>query len=353
MLQRADKLRSKMAKKGISAAVITSRESRFYLSGFTGSAGILLIDGDGAVLFTDSRYELQAREEARGFNVEITGSPMGRVNEELLKFRGARVGFEDEDVTHKLYTKLTAGAQCEFVPISYDLLEMRQVKSETEKKAIRQAVAISDGAFSYITQKLAPGMSEIQIAADIEGFMRRAGASKTSFDTIVASGARSAMVHGGAGQRQVEPGDFVIMDFGCIFEGYCSDLTRTVVISHTTKEQREIYSLVRCAQERAISSVLPYMAAKDLDFVARDVFEKAQKASFFGHGLGHGVGINVHEKPSISPISEDELLPGSVITIEPGLYIEGFGGVRIEDMVIVGEGECEVLTKAAKELIVI
>ena len=231
------------------------------------------------------------------------------------------------------------------------LSSFRKIKSPEELDRMERAERIGDEAFSYILNELKPGVTELQIAAKLEYFMRSHGAEGTSFDTIVASGYHSAMPHAVPTEKPLENGDFVTMDFGCRYQGYCSDMTRTVVIGKADPRQKEIYQIVLEAQQAALEGLRPGMTGTEGDRLARDVIEKAGYGEYFGHGLGHSVGLEIHEKPALSTRDETVLLPGMIETVEPGIYIPGFGGVRIEDMVVLTETGIRNLTTSPKELI--
>ena len=239
------------------------------------------------------------------------------------------------------------------MPGQKKISSLRQKKDAEEIAKIRAAEALGDAAFSYILDKIRPGVSEIEIALELEFFMRKNGASGLSFETIAASGVRSAMPHGTASEKMIEKGDFLTLDFGCVLDGYCSDMTRTVVIGAPDLRQKEIYETVLLAQETALSKIEPGVACAEIDRAAREVIQNAGYGDCFGHALGHSVGIEIHEKPVFSPKSKDILEEGHVITVEPGIYLENFGGVRIEDVVAVCGKKAENLTKSPKNFIII
>ena len=228
---------------------------------------------------------------------------------------------------------------------------MRAVKEPWELERIRRAEAIGDAAFARVLPLLKPGLTELEVAAELEYQMKLLGAEGLSFDTIVASGLNSSMPHAVPGEKKLEAGDFVTMDFGCRYQGYCSDMTRTVVLGKAGQRQKEIYETVRKAQEAALLVIRAGIRGKEADRAAREVIGEAGYGAFFGHSLGHSLGLFIHEQPSLSPSSEKILLPGMVETVEPGIYVPGFGGVRIEDLVLVTETGCENLTSSPKEMI--
>ncbi len=327
---------------------INSRANIFYYSGFTSEDARLVITPKECLLFTDSRYTIQAKNQARDFAVCDIGDL-----EKIIKDIGVEsLGFEEDYLTVKELYKLNKIAQKVF-PAGTKISNPRRVKDKKEISKIAAAEALGDAAFSYIIERIKPGISEHEIALDLEYFMRKNGAEGLSFETIAASGKRSAMPHGVASDKQIEKGDFLTLDFGCVLDGYCSDMTRTVIIGAPSIRQREIYDIVLNAQMTACEKISEGMECRVVDAVARDIIANGGFGDNFGHSLGHSVGIEIHETPNLSPKSEDILVPGNVVTVEPGIYIEDFGGVRIEDLVVIGEKNTVNLTKSPKELIII
>ncbi len=329
---------------------ITSPENLRYYSGFTGGEGALVLRQDSCLLFTDSRYLVQAAQEAPDFIIVDTAKT--KPTDYLKEQRTEILGFEGDYVTARAYEELKKELmETRFCSVSSAILRQRSRKDEREKQSLRQAAALADEAFSYVLPKLVPGVTEKEIAMELEWYMRKNGASAPSFPIICASGLRSAMPHGVATDKKLEKGDFVTMDFGCFFEGYASDMTRTVVLGQASDEQRKIYETVRKAQEEALSAISAGKSGKDIDALARTVIQNAGYGQYFGHALGHGTGLEIHERPVLSPKSEDILAKDMLVTVEPGIYIENLGGVRIEDLVIVTEDGCENLTTSTKELL--
>ena len=238
-------------------------------------------------------------------------------------------------------------------PLKGFIEELRRVKSEDEIALIAKAEAISDEAFSHVIKLIKPGMTELEIAMELEFQMRRAGASGVSFDTIVASGKRSSMPHGVATDKKVEIGDFITMDYGCIYQGYCSDITRTIALGQVDEKQETVYNLVRKAQEEALAVIKAGVTGKEVHMAAQNVFQDAGYGPFFGHGLGHSVGLEIHEEPRFSPKAEEVMQENMVITVEPGLYLPNWGGVRIEDLVVIKKDGYINLTHSPKELIIL
>ncbi len=332
------------------AAFISSYPNIFYYSGFTSGDAYLLISHDARYIITDSRYTIQAREQAKDFELIDIKNGFEKV---FSKTAAKYIGFEENSMSvreyKKLRTRLTEAQ--DFVEMNKVISKPRMIKDSGEIKRIGEAERIGDEAFSHILGKIKAGMTEKEVALELEFFMKKQGASALSFDTIAASGVRSAMPHGAASDKRIENGDFLTLDFGCIFEGYCSDMTRTVVVGRANAKQKEIYDTVLRAQEAALVAVKAGAPCRCVDAAARDVITEAGYGDCFGHGLGHSVGIEIHESPSFSPRSDDVVENGHVITVEPGIYVDGFGGVRIEDLIAVENDVARNLTHSPKELI--
>lgn len=352
MIQRIVSLRQRMAEEGISYLLITRPENRFYLSGFTGTTGVLLIGENTADFLTDFRYIEQVKEESPHFNVVRIeqGTVFGVVSELLRNYKGNKLFFEENHLNVKAYHELRNMLQGLAVQGCSGLVEeIRLVKDTSEIEITRQAMAIGDQAFTHILQYIRPGVSESELALELEFFMRKAGASGIGFATIMASGPRAALPHGVASDRKLQKGDLLTMDFGCIFKGYHSDMTRTVVLGQPAEKQQEIYQIVLEAQLAGLAAVKAGIKAKDADAAARKVITDRGYGEYFGHGTGHGVGLEIHESPSLNTRDETILQAGMVVTVEPGIYLPGWGGVRIEDSVLVTEEGCEILTSSPKQ----
>jgi len=351
---RLERLRTRMEEPVLEAFLITSRPNVRYLSGFTGSAGSLLIGREFAVLLTDRRYTLRAQREAPGFEVVVPHGPDDDILKTQLEARGLRqVGFEANSVTVKTlegWREKYSDLGVEWVATNGVVEELRLVKDAEEIACIREACGIADAAFNHIRLFLQPETAELDVAMELEFYMRRQGARRPAFESIVASGENSAIPHAETSERRFRLGDFVTLDFGAEVNGYCSDITRTVVIGKATGEQRRIYQTVLDAQRRAIDAIRPGVKGCDVDAVARRIITDAGYGDYFTHSLGHSIGLSVHDGMGFAQKSEIVLEPGMVFTVEPGIYIEGFGGVRIEDDVLVTEDGAEVLTHAPKEL---
>ncbi|MDB5084860.1 MAG: Xaa-Pro dipeptidase [Bacilli bacterium] len=356
MKSRVEQLRETMRQGQIEALLITGPENRRYMTGFSGTSGYVLITGQDALLLTDSRYVIQASKEAPDFEVIQHGVNFALTLANEIQRREIRqIGFEKEVVTFALYEQLSSQLQgIELVPVGALVDRLRQVKDDGELSLIREAARIADAAFDYILGFMRPGLRETEVALELEFFMRKNGASSTSFDTIIASGHRSSLPHGVASDKVLMKGDFVTLDFGAYYRGYCSDITRTVVLGPgPSVQQNKIYSIVLEAQLRALENLRAGLTGKQADALARDVIKSAGYDGQFGHSLGHGIGLAIHEGPRLSAASEDLLVPGMVVTVEPGIYVADFGGVRIEDDVLITGDGIEILTHSPKELIVL
>lgn len=352
-MERLTKLKGKLRQEKIDALLVLQPQNRYYLSGFSGSSGYLIVTEKEDVLLTDFRYKEQAKREVKGINIIEHGlDPLLDVYGELKRLGVKTLGFEQEFTTYSNYLnygKVFDGIELKHVPPIIE--ELRKVKDSEEILKMEKAIEITGEAFAHILGFLKPGITEREVALELEFFMKKKGASGLAFNTIVASGQRSSLPHGIASDKVLEKGDFVKIDFGCVYNHYCSDLTRTVVLGKATEKQKEIYDIVLEAQLKAIEGIKSGITGKYADSLARDIISTKGYKDNFGHGLGHGIGMVVHENPRVSPKGEDILKPGNVITVEPGIYIEGYGGVRIEDMLVITENGNINLTKVTKELI--
>lgn len=342
----------------IDALILTGAANMRYMSGFTGE-GYVYLSKNCRMVVTDSRYTIATKAECADFEVYEWGRDgyYAKLVERMQQDRVKKLGFEDQVMTVSSYERMKeelakAGlSEVEFVPVKGHVNGLRAVKTAEEQERIRQAEAIGDRAFAKIVRKLKSGMTEKQVAALLEFYMKEEGAEGLSFETIAASGLHSAMPHAIPTDKVLEEGDFLTMDFGCLYQGYCSDMTRTVVIGKANDRQKELYDTVLRAQQTALAGIRPGMTGKEIDALAREVIKKAGYGEYFGHSLGHSVGLEIHESPNFSSKEERVIEPGMVITVEPGIYIEGFGGVRIEDVVIITEEGCENITHSPKQLL--
>jgi Xaa-Pro aminopeptidase len=357
---RQEKLREHLATTRFDGLLVSHLPNIRYLCGFTGSAGLLLIEESGSVFFTDVRYDTQAHEEVKAAKVVIARkAPLTALGEFLAKrrkrSRGWTIGIEAEHLTiadKKRLTRLRpASLRLKDAPSMVE--RFRLVKDEDELKRIRAAVALGASIFDRALEVLRLGVKEIEVAAEMELAARRGGAEEMSFPTIIASGARSALPHGRASTQPIPSGAFVVCDFGVILSGYCSDQTRTVWVGDVAEDARRAYEAVREAQQAAIDTVRAGIAAGEVDAAARKVLRKAGLGRHFTHSTGHGVGLEIHEGPRVADGQREVLQPDMVVTIEPGVYFPGKWGVRIEDMVVVTTGGCEVLTPTGKDLLAV
>ncbi len=346
---RLQALREWMTAEELDALVVSSAANVRYLTGFTGE-GVLVVDDD-VTICTDSRYTVQAGEESPDAQVAANGGHAGGAATRLEASSAARVGFEADTVLYSVFETLrdkSGGA--ELVPTRGGIARQRVVKSSAEIDMVRQAAAIADAAFVALREWLEPGMVERQAALQLDRLMIEGGAEKPSFETIMASGPNGAKPHARPGQRELTEGDLVVVDWGAQADGYCSDCTRTLMLGQPDDRQREVWQAVREAQQAALAKVAPGVACREIDAAARDSLASRDLAEYFGHGVGHGVGLQVHEQPSLGTSSEDVLAAGMVVTVEPGVYIEGWGGVRLEELVLVTDDGFEVLTGAPYDL---
>ncbi|NLK87009.1 MAG: aminopeptidase P family protein [Clostridiaceae bacterium] len=343
-----------MKLKNLDAALITKRVNYMYLSGFTGTSAILYITHDRAALITDFRYTQQAAAQAPDYEiVRYQGSVYDELNKLLESDNISELSFEDSDLTYSQYTDYTNKLSVRLVPLGRMAEELRIVKEDAELRLIKKSVDIADQVFSHILGFIRPGISELEIAAEIEHHMKRLGAQGPSFETIVASGRRASMPHGVASDKEVQAGDVITMDFGAIYEGYCSDITRTVFLGKPAGEMEKIYNIVLEANLLGLEAVQSGRSGKQIDAVVREFICKAGYGEYFGHGLGHGTGLEIHEDPTLSVRGDMILKDGMVVTVEPGIYLPDLGGVRIEDMVVADGMKARVLTASTKDMIVL
>ncbi|HSH25022.1 MAG TPA: Xaa-Pro peptidase family protein [Massilibacterium sp.] len=353
-MKRLNALREIMEQQKVEAILITGLENRRYITGFTGSSGVALITEKEAKLVTDFRYIEQANTEASHFEIVKHTGPMTEEVAKQVKQLGIKtLAFERDHLTYALYELYKKEVEATLVPVHGLVEKLRLIKDKEEIKIIKEAAKIADASFNHILSFIQPGVKEIDIATELEYFMRKSGATSSSFDTIVASGVRSSLPHGVASEKIIENGDFVTLDFGAYYKGYCSDMTRTVAVGFIDSKLQEIYEIVLEAQKRGIEGIKSGITGKEADAFTRDYIDSKGYGDYFGHSTGHGIGLEIHEGPALSIRSDVILQPGMVVTCEPGIYLEGIGGVRIEDDVIITEEGNEVITQANKELIVL
>ncbi len=350
---RIDALRQTLRAKRIDALLITAPENRRYLSGYIArdthiaeSSGVLVVSQDKLILLTDSRYELQAREEAVGFDVVLVKRGLARTLGSILRRCGVcRLGVESHYLLLSTYKRLSRLSKLELVETKGIVEKLRSTKTEGEIARIEEAVRLNEEVFRRVKRILKAGVTERQVAWQIENLAREAGAEDVSFEPIVAAGPNAAKPHAGTTDRVIALREPIIVDMGILLNGYCSDMTRTLWLGKPSPQFKEVYRIVREAQLAAMDSLRAGLKARDADRTARDIISKAGYGHAFGHALGHGVGLAVHEAPTVSPLSKDTLESGMVVTVEPGIYIPGWGGVRLENMVAIEDERCRLLNR--------
>ncbi|MGD9694841.1 MAG: M24 family metallopeptidase [Thermoleophilia bacterium] len=350
---RQERLLAVLAERGLGALLVTEQSNVRYLTGYVGSNGIALIGVGGRMLLTDSRYAVSARDQVRGAEVVIGSRDLlADVAAALPDVAdGGRIGVEADSLTLTRHARLVerlGGVAPE--PTGGIVETLREVKDAAEVDAIRRAAAVVDRALARVLEQGLVGRSEREVAFALHGAVLEEGGEGLSFDTIVAAGPRGARPHAVPGGEPIPPDTLVVIDMGAVVDGYCSDMTRTVATGPLPPKLEEIYEVCLRAQEAAVAAARAGVGAAELDGVARAVITEAGFGDAFGHGLGHGVGMAIHERPGVRPESDATLATGMAVTIEPGIYLEGVGGVRIEDLVIITDEGCEVLSRTPKEL---
>jgi Xaa-Pro aminopeptidase len=355
MKARAERLAELLPAAGIDVLLVTDLVNVRYLTGYTGSSGLALVGPRTRAFITDFRYVEQAADEVHpSFMRQRATQDLIEAVADALPNGHVRLGFEDAHTSvreHARIRKLLAD-RVELVPANGLVERLRAVKEPEEIEFIRAATVLADTAFERLIHDGLIGRTEREVAIALEHDMRMRGADQASFNTIVAAGAHGALPHAQPREVEIKRGDLVVIDWGAELDGYCSDCTRTVAAGEPTEETREIYALVLKAQQAGLAAVRAGAAGRDVDRVARDVIDAGGHGAEFGHGLGHGVGLAVHEGPRLSQRSSDDLVAGNVVTVEPGIYVPGRFGIRIEDLVVATDDGCEVLTSVSKRLIV-
>ena len=348
--QRIARLRTFLQEHDADGVIIVQPENLRYFSAFTGGEGALVIGLDQAVLWTDSRYtEQAANQSGTWYDIKNhNGALSDSIRSSLTDMDIGVAAYEENFLTHFMYENISDGALCGFLPC--DLTSLRAVKEPYELKATRKASNIADRAFAELLPYIKPGVTEKELAARLESNMLLLGSEEKSFTTIVASGKRSAMPHGTASPKVIEDGDFVTFDFGAVWEGYHSDITRTVVVGKASQAQKDFYNLILEGQKLGVSLIKAGVSRREVDYAVRNYFARYHVSQYFTHSLGHGTGLEIHAQPVLSPKSAGVLEENMIVTVEPGLYIEGKFGVRIEDSVAVTANGCEILTKTPKDL---
>ncbi len=335
--------------------LFTQLENIRYLCGFTGSDGALLLSPKGAYFLTDSRYWTQAEEEVKDCQIVHYKKKLDGIASLILDLNLKRVGVEGPSFALSSYQYLTKkiGNGTELIALEEEIKNIRAIKDPQELSLIQTAIDLSTKSFSHIMQLLHEGAIEREVALEMEFFIKKKGAESTGFDIIIASGHRSALPHGRADHKRIEKGDFILIDFGLRLQGYHSDQTRTLICGQPTSEQAKIYQIVKEAHDFAIEAIRPGIPFCDIDRVARDHIQQQGYGDYFGHGLGHGIGLAVHEDPVVNGENKGLIQEGMVFTVEPGIYIPNWGGVRIEDLILVTSQGAEVLTYLPRDLKII
>lgn len=352
---RLERVRSRFTEWGIDAMLFFDMNNIRYMTGFSGSEGVLLIGpGEKTRLLVDGRYTTQARKETMGLDLVHMTDKVDTIATLLADKTARIVGFEDAFLSVQFHCLLKGKSKgVKFKPLAAEIDLLRALKSEREISCIRKAAEIAACALHSVLPLVRPGNCERDVALELEYRMRKAGADKVAFDTILASGPNGSLPHAKAGVRKFKSGDAVVIDYGAVYQGYCSDETCTFFIERVESDLKEVYGLVKEAHDRAIEAVVAGRSCREIDLAARELIAQRGWGSYFTHGTGHGVGLDVHEAPRVSFKSEQRLETGMVLTIEPGIYLPGKWGIRIEDTIRVTRGKAEILTKVPKELTVL
>ncbi|WP_410983875.1 M24 family metallopeptidase [Bacillus cereus] len=354
MTSRIKKIQEQLDQYEIDGLLITKKENRRYTTGFTGSAGVILLSATNAVFITDFRYTDQAKKQVKEADIIMhKGNIEQEIANQITKLNINKLGIEENNMTLKQYSALKKYTNIELVQVNELVETIRAIKEDSEIETMKIAARIADETFQHITHFLKPGVSEFDVRDELEFFMRKKGASSSSFDIIIASGVRSSLPHGVATSKIIENGDIVTLDFGALYNGYCSDLTRTVAIGSCSKEFEKIYGIVLEALQRGTEAIRPGESSKTIDDVTRNYITDHGYGEYFGHSTGHGVGLEIHEPLRLSQESSATLQEGMVVTVEPGIYIPNWGGCRIEDDIVITKDGHEVITQANRNLIVI
>lgn len=351
---RIQKLRDTFQAHNIDAMLVTEPKNIRYLSSFTGTTATLFITKETAYFITDFRYDQQANEQAIGYDVIIHSTTMFQQIADIIRQDEIQtVGFEANNLTVTLYNQLIDLFDAELIATSGVIEKIREVKDAGEIETLQASADIMDRAFSHIVDYIKVGMTELEVANELERFCKELGASSMSFDTIIASGLRSAMPHGVASNKVIQENEMITIDFGCYYQGYTADMTRTIATGDVDPKLKEIYQIVYEAQKLVNDQVKAGMTGKEIDAIARDYITSKGFGEYFGHSTGHGIGLDIHEEPGVSVKNPNPIVAGNVITNEPGIYISGLGGVRIEDDIAIYDNEVKVLNNSPKELIII
>lgn len=348
-VSRYDALSDLLKKNKAHAILLTDLNSIRYFTGFTGSSALLLFEKERATFLTDGRYETQSKSQVKGAEIVIFKKMLDSVKSLVVEKNIKKIAFESAHITYSLWNDLQQKLETvEFIPLKDETRKLRYVKDDNEVSLMKEGALLAKEAFLAVKELVQPGIRENELALQLEVEARKRGAEKVAFDIIVASGINSALPHAFPGEKKIEDGDLVVLDFGVVLNGYHTDETCTFRVGNVDERAHEIYNIVKEAHDLAIAAVRPGVNASTIDAVARDYISKKGYGQYFGHGTGHGVGLEIHELPVISALSDELLQEGMVFTIEPGIYIPKLGGVRIEDMVLVTSDGCEIITECNK-----
>ena len=355
-MKNIEKYQSLLETGEVDALLLTSVYNRLYAAQYRVAEGVAVVTREGAYYFTDSRYIEAAEKNLKGFTVRMThpgSSEIERINEVIGEHTIKKLGFEENDMTYGDYLRYNEALHAVLVPMQAKIDAFRATKEPWEIELMRKAQAITDQTFSELCKIIQAGMTEKELEAELLYRLYKHGAEGPSFDPIVVSGPNTSLPHGVPGERKLEFGDFITMDFGCIYGGYCSDMTRTVALGFVSEEMDKVYKTVLKAQLAGIAATKAGVAGRDIDGTARKVIADAGYGDYFGHGYGHSLGILIHEAPNANTRNDQPMPAGAVVSAEPGVYLPGKLGVRIEDVTVITETGCEVLTKSPKNLIIL
>lgn len=355
-MKNIEKYQSLLETGEVDALLLTSVYNRLYAAQYRVAEGVAVVTREGAYYFTDSRYIEAAEKNLMGFTVRMThpgSSEIERINEVIGEHTIKKLGFEENDMTYGDYLRYNEALHAVLVPMQAKIDAFRATKEPWEIELMRKAQAITDQTFSELCKIIQAGMTEKELEAELLYRLYKHGAEGPSFDPIVVSGPNTSLPHGVPGERKLEFGDFITMDFGCIYGGYCSDMTRTVALGFVSEEMDKVYKTVLKAQLAGIAATKAGVAGRDIDGAARKVIADAGYGDYFGHGYGHSLGILIHEAPNANTRNDQPMPAGAVVSAEPGIYLPGKFGVRIEDVTVITETGCEVLTKSPKNLIIL
>ena len=355
-MKNIEKYQSLLETGEVDALLLTSVYNRLYAAQYRVAEGVAVVTREGAYYFTDSRYIEAAEKNLKGFTVRMThpgSSEIERINEVIGEHTIKKLGFEENDMTYGDYLRYNEALHAVLVPMQAKIDAFRATKEPWEIELMRKAQAITDQTFSELCKIIQAGMTEKELEAELLYRLYKHGAEGPSFDPIVVSGPNTSLPHGVPDERKLEFGDFITMDFGCIYGGYCSDMTRTVALGFVSEEMDKVYKTVLKAQLAGIAATKAGVAGRDIDGTARKVIADAGYGDYFGHGYGHSLGILIHEAPNANTRNDQPMPAGAVVSAEPGIYLPGKFGVRIEDVTVITETGCEVLTKSPKNLIIL